>query len=302
MKAVILVAGKSTRTYPLTLTKPKPLLKIANKPLIIHNLEQIESFVDEVIIIVGYKSYMISSFLKNQFNKLTLTYIEQKAQLGTAHALMQAEKYLKGKFIVMMGDDLYFKEDIKKLLKYELAVMAKKVKAPENFGVFKTKNNKIIDIIEKPKEFVSDLANTGCYLLNKEIFPIIENLRKSERGEYELTDALSQLAKGRELFCVASKLWFPIAYPWNLLEADQLIRKNKLLIGNSSIVSDKVANSSIGINCIIKGAVKNSIIGDNVRIEENSIVENSVFGDNIFFSGKILSKNKVKVNVNGKLV
>ena len=81
MQAVILAAGKSTRTYPLTLTRPKPLLKVANKTIIEHNLEQLSGLVDEVIIVVGYKSEMIKDFLNDKFGKIKIKH--QLAKLDT---------------------------------------------------------------------------------------------------------------------------------------------------------------------------------------------------------------------------
>ena len=97
MKAVIIAAGKGERCYPLTLTRPKPMLKIVNKTILEHNLEQLNGLVDEAIIIVGYKKEMIMSKVKKKYNNIKITYVEQKEQLGTGHALMQAEKLINGK-------------------------------------------------------------------------------------------------------------------------------------------------------------------------------------------------------------
>ena len=83
MQAVLLVAGKSTRTYPLTITKPKPLLKVANKTIIEHNLEQLQDLVNEVIIVVGFKKEMIKEKIGNRFGNLKIKYVEQKKQKGT---------------------------------------------------------------------------------------------------------------------------------------------------------------------------------------------------------------------------
>jgi len=106
-QAVILAAGKSTRTYPLTLTKPKPLLKVAGKTIIEHNLEQLIGIVDEVYIVVGHKAEMIKKFVGNEFKGIKIKYVTQKKPTGNASALMNVEKQIKGKFILMFGDDLY---------------------------------------------------------------------------------------------------------------------------------------------------------------------------------------------------
>jgi len=86
MQAVMMVAGKSTRTYPLTLTRPKPLLPVANRPLICHSLDQMAGVFDEVILIVGYRQEMIRTLLGDEYRGIRLVYQEQKQQLGTGHA------------------------------------------------------------------------------------------------------------------------------------------------------------------------------------------------------------------------
>src|SRR3990167_2996026 len=101
MQAILMAGGSSTRTHPLTMTRPKPLLKIANKPIVQHNLEQIEGIFSEVIIVVGYKQEEIKKSIGNKFGKLRINYVEQKQQLGTAHAVLQAEKFVKERFLVM---------------------------------------------------------------------------------------------------------------------------------------------------------------------------------------------------------
>ncbi|MDP3057481.1 MAG: sugar phosphate nucleotidyltransferase [bacterium] len=174
MKAIILAAGESTRLYPLTLTKPKPLLKAAGKTILEHNLIELESLVDEVIIVIGYKEEMIKKHAGENFGKIKLNYIEEKERLGTAHALGMVEGKIKGSFIVMNGDDLYHKEDIKNCLKHKNCVLAKKAEDPSRFGVLLLENGKVKKIVEKPKEFVFDLANTGLYVLSEEIFEAIK--------------------------------------------------------------------------------------------------------------------------------
>ncbi len=188
MKAVILAAGKSTRTYPLTLTKPKPLLKVANKTLIERNLEQLEDLADEAIIIIGYLGDDIKKHLGAKYGTMKLSYIEQKEQMGTGHALLQAEDKLKGEtFMVLMADDLYFRGDMRKCLRYPLAVMVKRVENYSTFGVFIKKEGKILDLIEKPEKYISDIANTAFYVFNDKIFDCLKKCTKSPRGEIELT-------------------------------------------------------------------------------------------------------------------
>jgi len=293
MQAVILAAGKSTRTYPLTLTKPKPLLRIANKTILDYNLDALKDLTDEIIIVVGYKKDMIKDFIKKIYPNLNIKFIEQQQQLGTGHAVSIIKDHIKNKFILLMGDNIYSKKDINEIAKHQYSILVKKVRNWENFGVVKEENNVLVDIVEKPKEFISNLVNCGLYSFDKTIFEIIENIKESERGEYELTDALKILSIKEKLFCVNSKLCLQISFPWDLLNADKELRGNKNIIGKNSKIKGNVKNSTIGNNCLINGIVKNSIIMNNTIIVKNSIIEDSIIGENVYFNGKIITKNNV---------
>jgi len=165
MKAVIMAAGESTRTYPLTVDTPKPLLKIANKEIIKHNMENLAGLVDGFVVIVGFKKEMIKKALGSEFMGKKITYVGQKERLGTGHALLQAEKQANGKIMVLNGDDLYSEKDMKKCMKHENCVLAKEVPDPEKFGVFVLKDDNVTNVIEKSANPPSRLANTGRHLL-----------------------------------------------------------------------------------------------------------------------------------------
>ncbi len=293
MQAVILAAGKSTRTYPLTLTRPKPLLKVANKVILGYNLDALKDIVDEVILVVGYKNEMIKKFIRENYNNLNIKFVEQGKQLGTGHAVSILKDKIKGRFILLMGDNIYSKEDIKNVVKHKYSILVKKVKNPELFGVVKEKNGILIDIIEKPKELISDLASCALYSFDRGIFDALEKVKKSERGEYEITDAIKDISSQEKIYCIKSKSCFQISFPWDLLKADREFRKNNNAIGRNSKINRKVINSSIGNNCMISGNVRNSILMDNVIIDKNSIVEDSIIGENVHFNGKIASKSNV---------
>jgi len=293
MQAVILAAGKSTRTHPLTLTRPKPLLRAANKTLLEHNLENLSGIADEAIIVIGYRKDMIKKYIGSKYKGMKIKYAEQRRQLGTGNALLEVEKYVKGDFVLLYGDDIYSKRDFKNILRNKYSILVRKVENPSAFGVVIEKNNILTGIIEKPKKFVSNLVSTGLYRLDKGIFSMIKKLKKSKRGEYELTDAIENLAEKEKIYCVMSKDWLPICYPRDLLKADKSLRKTKNFMGKNSKISGNVNNSSIGNSCIIGGIVKNSIIMDGSIIDENSVVEDSVIGENVHFSGRTISKKSV---------
>ena len=302
MQSVILAAGSSTRTYPLTITRPKPLLKAANKTILEHNIDSLRNVSEEIIIVVGYKKEMIEGFAKENFSGLNIKFIEQKEQLGTGHALSILEKRVKGRFILLMGDNIYPKKDISEIAKHKYAILAAKVKNPELFGVITEKNGLVKDITEKPKNPASNLVSCALYSLDKKIFEILKKVKRSERNEYELPDAIRELAINGKVYCINSSSCLQISYPWDLLAADKELRKNKNLIGKNAKILGKVENSSIGDNCEIRGNVRGSIIMDNSIIGGGSIVEDSVIGENVYFKGMAKSLSNAVSIIKGKPV
>ncbi|MBT3721649.1 NTP transferase domain-containing protein [archaeon] len=339
MQAVIFAAGKSTRTYPLTLTKPKPLLEILGKSVLKHNLEQLDGIVNEVIIIVGYKKEQIIEKFGNSFMSLKLRYIEQKELNGTGGALICAKEFLKNKFIVMNGDDYFSKKDIERCFKHEFCVLGKKVNELHRFGELVIKDNNIIEIKEKPQK-KKGIANIGLYIFNDKIFEL--HLKKSPRKEYEVTDYIKLLSNlGKKVnYELVEDYWFPITYPWNLLDANEFFINNlksknrgiiekgatvkgNVIIGKNTIVKSgsyiegpvvigdncKIGpncylrqNTSIGSNCNIGNAVeiKNSIIGNNTCIAHLSYVGDSIVGENVNFGAGTKIANLRHDNLNVK--
>lgn len=266
MKAIILAAGKSTRTYPLTINKPKALLPILDKTIIEHTLSLLKGTIDEIVIIVGFKKQMIIDTLGEEYDGMKITYIEQKEQLGTGHALNLAKDYIDEKFLMLCGDDIYDKNDIRRLLGYDNAALVKNVDNPSIFGVYKADKNKALGIIEKPKEDVGNLANIGCYIFSLEIFDYLENLKKTERGEIEVTCAINELCKKRDFMLETIKgTWIPITYPWNLLEANvHFLRQMK----KSKIEGDVEEGATI------KG---NVFVGEGTKVMAGAYIQGPVY-------------------------
>lgn len=223
IKVVILCAGKGSRLLPITNKIPKVLIEINKKTLLEYKLEILCDITDEVILIIGYKGDLIKKKYGNYYKNIFLRYVYQKQLLGSGHALMQARKYLNGKFLILNGDDIYSKIDIKKLLKYKYCILAKKIENPISFGVLSINNNILIEIIEKPTKPKSNLVNIGCYLLDENIFKF--ELKKSDNGEFEIIDYLNYLILKNEKIYVekTEELWFPIN------NFDQLKYANKYL-------------------------------------------------------------------------
>lgn len=195
MKAVILAAGKGDRMLPLTRDIPKVLIEINGKPFLYYLLKNLqEAGYSDFGIIVGYKKEQIKEFLEKYNFRATL--IEQKEQLGTAHAISLAEDFVNGEnFICMVGDNLWSVDDLKAAaiednLNYIVGI---KSKTPEKYGVLLSENGFLTAMPEKPKEFVGDVINTGLYKFTPEIFDAIRKIDKSPRGEYEINDAIMKL-------------------------------------------------------------------------------------------------------------
>ncbi|MBI2005382.1 MAG: NTP transferase domain-containing protein, partial [Candidatus Aenigmarchaeota archaeon] len=284
----MLLAGDGTRMRPLTYTDPKPLLKIAAKSILQHNLEQLKhNGIDDIILITGYLHEHIKKSLEN-LKGFNFQFLIQQEQLGTGHALLQARDLIKEEnFMVVYGDDLYHRDDIKKCLANGLCVTAKEVDDPERFGVFLVENGIVKNLVEKPNNYISNLANTGLYVLNKDIFSSLQNLKKTKRNEFELTDSILELAKEHSIKCEITNNWIPIGYPWDLLSANEMkIKKTENLIDAGSIVDKNVTiegsvkigkNTRIKNGAYIEGPViigENCVIGPNCYIRPNSVIGN----------------------------
>ncbi len=321
MQAVILAAGKGTRCYPLTLTRPKALLKVADTTILEHNLEQLKGLVDEVIIVVGYLGEMIKKHIGNSWQGMKVRYAEQKAINGTGGALLLCRNLLKGRFLVLYGDDLYSRKDIERCLRHKLAVMAKEVPDPEKWGIIEIDNNKVIGLTEKPAHPRSHFANTGLYVLEPGIFE--QRLKKTARNEYEATDFIRGLIRKESIACeLVTDYWIPIGYPWHIIEANEFllgrmkksvikgtIEKGVTVKGHIALGKDSLIRSGtyidgnvvmgeqcvIGPNCLIRGPVtigngckvgnaveiKNSVIYDHTAVSHLSYIGDSVLGEKV---------------------
>ncbi len=302
MQAVMMVAGKSTRTYPLTLTRPKPLLPVANRPLIYHSLDQMVGIFEEVILITGYRQEMIRDLLGEEYRGIRLIYQEQKEQLGTGHAILQAKPHICGRFVALNGDDLFAREDLQKLLNHPYAALAKTVPDPSIYGVAQVDEQfRLINMVEKPKTFLGNLANIGCYIFEPDIFEILEKVGLSERGEIEIISAIMDVVRRSTVTIVPiTGFWLPTGYAWDLLKHQEYMMagmsesriegriepgatlQGAVAIGAGTVVRSGSyiegpvvigKNCDIGPNCFVR---KYSAIGDRCRIGHAVEIKNSI--------------------------
>ncbi len=195
MKAVILAAGKGVRMLPLTETTPKVMVEVAGKPFleyVLHNLTQ--SGYTEIGIVAGYLKEKIVDYVRRYPQIIVL---EQREQLGTGHALLQAREFCgQDEFIVLGGDNLFGVEDLQRMRQITgCGLCAKEVEDPRKYGVLVTNDGYLNRIVEKPINPIGNNINVGLYKFTASVWDALERIPLSLRGEYELTDALTLLAK-----------------------------------------------------------------------------------------------------------
>ncbi len=229
MKVVILAGGKGTRLLPLTETIPKVLVEINRKPFLeylINNLKKVG--LTEIGIVVNYKKEKIIEYVKKK--NLDIKILEQPKPLGTGHALMQAKDFCDDEnVIVLNGDNLFSVEDLKIIQKKDqfCYVVGKEAKTPEKYGILVIDKDKLVKIVEKPKTYIGNLINIGMYKFTPDVWPILENLSMSERGEYEITDALTFLAKDKKVKVLKTQHpWFDLGSPKDIGPISHFLKEN----------------------------------------------------------------------------
>ncbi|SES81219.1 bifunctional UDP-N-acetylglucosamine pyrophosphorylase / Glucosamine-1-phosphate N-acetyltransferase [Methanococcoides vulcani] len=308
MKAVVLAAGEGTRMRPLTSAIPKVMLPIANKPMLEHIVDAaIEAGIEGFVFITGYHEESIREYFGDGEKRgVTIDYVHQKEQLGTANAIGCAKEYVKGEFIVLNGDVLVSSSHIRRMTerKEDAVITVKHVENPSDFGVIETNGNKVSRIIEKPEKPPTDLANAGIYLFREPIFELIENTPLSPRKEYEITDSLQMLidSDANVGYEILEEEWIDIGRPWDLLDANTvllnemepvrsgLVEPNATLIGDVSVGEGTLIRNGayiigpvvigkdcdIGPNCFIRPS---TTIGNRVHIGNAVEVKNSIIMD-----------------------
>ena len=220
MKAIILAAGRGVRLRPYTHLTPKPLLRINKKRIIDYTLDILPEEIDQIIIVVGHRKWRIKWHLGNEYQGKKITYVVQKEKKGTAHALFLCKPYIqKGeRVMVIFGDNLYAKDDLKKCLAHPLSILAKEVDNPRAFGILKfDKNHNLQEIIEKPLNPPSNLVNCGVYVLNDKIFNY--KMEAIDQKEFGLPQTIVKMAKYYPIKIVKASFWLPIGYPQDLKKA-----------------------------------------------------------------------------------
>ncbi len=298
-QAVVLAAGEGERLRPFTASKPKVMIKVANKPILQYVVEALErNGIRRIIFVVGYKKEKIMDYFEDgKALGVEIEYVFQKHLLGTGDALKQAENKTDERFLVLSGDNVIEEDTISdfELLdvsENENAILIKAHKDVSKYGVVIVKNGLVKDIIEKPSEEISNLVNTGIYAFEKEIFEFLEG---------ELTSGLlSMIHQGKPVkACETHGVWLDAVYPWDILSLNDIVlRENPAKvegkIEHGVTIDGRVSigkNSVIRANSYVKGPV---IIGENCEIGPNAcIFPSTSIGNDVTISAFTEIKNSV---------
>ena len=236
MQAVVLAAGKGTRLRPLTADKPKAMVEVDEKPLVAHCFDQlIELGASELIVVVGYKKDCITDHFGDSYRDTPITYTVQEEQQGLAHALLTTEPHVDDDFMLMLGDNV-FQANLHDVVRRhredraDAAFLVEEVPWDEasRYGVCDTNNyGEIVEVIEKPENPPTNLVMTGFYTFTPAIFHACKLIQPSDRGEYEISDAIDLLIQsGRTIDAIGLDGWrMDIGYPEDRDEAERRLQR-----------------------------------------------------------------------------
>ncbi|KKP96225.1 MAG: Glucose-1-phosphate thymidylyltransferase [Candidatus Moranbacteria bacterium GW2011_GWE1_36_7] len=250
MKGIVLAGGTATRLFPMTATTSKQLLPVYDRQMIFYPLNTlIKAGIKNILIIVapehsGQFLNLLGSLLKK--HDVHITFEVQSSPRGLAEALTLGENHIGDDNVALILGDNIFEDDFAKQIKEFRGgghIFATKVPDPERFGVVKfNKNNKAVEIVEKPKEWISDWAVTGLYLYDNRCVEIAKKMKPSDRGEIEITDVNREYLKKKELeVTLFGGEWLDAGTPDSLLEAS-IIVKEKGISRNFHPILDQAIN------------------------------------------------------------
>jgi glucose-1-phosphate thymidylyltransferase len=308
VKAVIPVAGEGTRLRPHTHTVPKPLLRVAGKPILGHILDDVVDLgIHGIVLIVGYRGREIVEYVKANYD-IDVHVVEQTERLGLGHAIFVSREYVGDEPVLIMLGDSIFKGDLGEMVgaggNY---IGVKRVSEPQRFGIVEIEEDRIVSLVEKPDKPKSDLAVVGVYCINDSatLYQSLEGIIDAgirTKGEFQLTDALNRMiADGIVIKAFEVEGWFDCGKPETLLETNRALLEmsspkveipGTIVIQPVHIAPDAEVVSSIigpyvsiaGASVVRKSIVRNSIIGESALVED-ALLDSSLIGDNAVVKG-----------------
>lgn len=269
MQAVILAAGEGKRVRPLTRSRPKALIPVANRPIIEYVIEALtKNGIRDIIVVVGYRKEQVIRFL-NQLD-VPVEVVEQPKQLGTAHALLCAEQKINDDFLLLPGDNYIDPHSIARIAGQKNALLVKEHPNPSNFGVVMMQNGLVTEIAEKPERTQSITVSTGICSFQQDVF--------SHIGGNDLTDVIAAMIhEGTPVKGIFADDWQDAIFAWDLLKMNrrllhQLPSTREGIASRQTIIQGPVhigKGTTIGPNTVITGPV---VIGNDCTIGPNCCI------------------------------
>jgi len=302
MKAVVLAAGEGMRLRPLTVSEPKVMIPVANRPILEYVVDAlVKNDVREIVMVVGYrKERIMSHFEDGKKFGARIEYVVQEKQLGNGHALLSAKDRLSSEFMVLPGDNIVDRRAVGDLLRSGSCPSALVVESenPSKYGVVTLDKGTIKDVVEKPQELISNIILTGMYCLSDKIFQFIEQCIAD--GEYGLSNAVQLSLGSHPVTPVFSDgLWIDAVYPWDLLELNAAALENLAVKTSGKIESQVMISGPVGIGeetviragTTIYGPV---LIGDGCDIGPNvTIFPSTSIGNSVTIEPYTMVKNSI---------
>ena len=302
MRAVIPAAGFGTRLKPHTYSLPKVLLNVGGKPILGHIIEKLLSEkINKATFVIGFLGEKIVEYVHKEFPELKADFVEQEEALGLGHAIQLAIPTFDDDEIFIILGDTIFDVDLKNVfLKKNSSLGVKFVDDPSRFGVAVCENNKIIKLIEKPKDIISKLALVGLYYITnanllKESLNELFTKKIKTLGEYQLTDALQvMIDKGETITTFQVDGWYDCGKPETLLSTNKFLLSKR---GTNRRVDNVVINDPVFIS--EKAIIKNSVIGPFTTISDNCEITDSIIVNSIISSGAKIERAMLENSIIG---
>ena len=304
MKVIIPLAGKGTRLRPHTHLVPKPMLRIAGKPVMAYILEDLAALgnVEQIIYITGHLKERVEQYARESFS-FPSVFVEQKVQDGTAGAVALARKYVDQPVLIVFVDTIFDADlSVIKNTDADGIIWTKEVEDYERFGVVVTdKDEHMTRIVEKPKTPISKRANIGLYYIRnwKLLFEGIDHVLKqpANKGEYYLTDAFQYMIdKGAKIKVIDVEGWYDAGKLDTLLETNRVVLEN-----GKSRRPDRATDSKIIDPVYVEAGatITGSTIGPNVSIGAGTVVEGSTLSDTIIGGKSRIVNSKLTMSMIG---
>jgi glucose-1-phosphate thymidylyltransferase len=340
--AVVLAAGEGTRLRPLTRNRPKPMLPAADRPILDHVLDAlVDAGIDDIHLVVGYHRDRVQNHVGSTFQNRAVTYHVQDKQLGSGHALLQAQDALDADFVVINGDQIASSEMIASVAdahtRSDTVTMAVRESARASaYGAVELDDDRIVDLVERPRDDSYRLMNAGIYAFGPSFFADLDATERHE-GELAITDAIVRYIGDRSAVrgVRTEGLWIDATYPWDLprvarellarglvdptghadgryVSDDATVHESAVLQGPVVVAPDAVIgpntvigpHTAVGQNATVNAGtvIRTSVLDTDTRVGANATIADSVLGQRANLAdGVVLAADTTDVRVGDRI-